>query len=88
MEHLSKKTMSNKQSSIEWLYNNIKSHFEHDGDLLEVVNMSFEQAKEMHKEEVMEFVYSAVRKIFDEDRQNPFNLEKYYNETFGGNNDN
>jgi hypothetical protein len=39
-----------KQSSIEWIYNNLKSHFEHDGDLLEAVKMSFEQAKAMHKE--------------------------------------
>ena len=41
-----------KQSSIEWLYNNLKSHFEHDGDLLEAVKMSFEQAKAMHEEEI------------------------------------
>ena len=41
-----------KQSSIEWIYNNLKSHFEHDGDLLEAVKMSFEQAKAMHKEEI------------------------------------
>jgi hypothetical protein len=27
-----------KQSSIEWIYNNLKKkHFEHDGDLLEAV---------------------------------------------------
>ena len=44
-----------KQSSIEWLYNNLKSHFEHDGDLLEAVQMSFEHAKAMHKEELLEF---------------------------------
>jgi hypothetical protein len=41
-----------KQSSIEWIYNNLKSHFEHDGDLLEAVKMSFEQAKAMHKDEI------------------------------------
>ena len=41
-------------TSIEWLFNNLKSHFEHDGDLLEVVKMSFEQAKEMHKIEIIE----------------------------------
>jgi len=35
------------QTAVEWLYSNLKSHFEHDGDLLEVVQFSFEQAKEM-----------------------------------------
>jgi hypothetical protein len=42
------------QSAVEWLYNNLKSHFEHDGDLLEVVQFSFEQAKEMEKEQKAE----------------------------------
>jgi hypothetical protein len=41
-----------KQTAVEWLYNNLKSHFEHDGDLLEIVQMSFEQAKEMEKEQI------------------------------------
>lgn len=41
-----------KQTAVEWLYNNLKSHFEHDGDLLEIVQMSFEQAKQMEKEQV------------------------------------
>ena len=39
------------QTAVEWLYNNLKSHFEHDGDLLEVVQFSFEQAKEMEKQQ-------------------------------------
>jgi hypothetical protein len=41
-----------KQTAVEWLYNNLKSHFEHDGDLLEVVQFSFEQAKAMEKEQI------------------------------------
>jgi hypothetical protein len=41
-----------KQTAVEWLYNNLKSHFEHDGDLLEIVQMSFEQAKAMEKEQI------------------------------------
>ena len=43
--------METTQTAVEWLYNNLKSHFEHDGDLLEVVQMSFEQAKQMEKEQ-------------------------------------
>jgi hypothetical protein len=41
-----------------------------------------DQAKAMEKDQIIEFVYDAVRKILDEDRQNPFNLEQYYNETY------
>jgi hypothetical protein len=41
-----------KQTAVEWLYKNLKSHFEHDGDLLEAVQMSYEQAKAMEKEEI------------------------------------
>jgi hypothetical protein len=42
-----------KQTAVEWLYNNLKSHFEHDGDLLECVQMSMQQAKEIEKEQIM-----------------------------------
>jgi hypothetical protein len=43
-----------KQTAVEWLYKNLKSHFKHDGDLLEVVQFSFEQAKEMEREQLNE----------------------------------
>lgn len=65
-----------KQSSIDWIYNNLKSHFEHDGDLLEAVNMSFEQAKEMHKNEI-ENAYISNSMIRTRSK-----AEEYYNETF------
>jgi hypothetical protein len=86
-----------KQSSIEWIYNNLKSHFEHDGDLLEAVKMSFEQAKEMHKEEIVD----AINKVSENNvkyanmiiaswsqiegelfMHNTKLAEQYYNETF------
>jgi hypothetical protein len=44
----------------------------------------FEKAKQMEREQTLDFTRNAVRKILDEDRQNPFNLEQYYNETYGG----
>ena len=72
------------KTAVEWLYNNLKSHFEHDGDLLEVVQMSFEQAKEMEKEQIIE--------AFDEGQEYEyqyhinsapkFDALTYYNETF------
>jgi hypothetical protein len=45
-------TNNKQQTAVEWLFLNLKSHFEHDGDLLEVVQMSYEQAKEMEKERI------------------------------------
>ena len=69
-----------KQSSIEWLYNNLKSHFEHDGDLLEAVKMSFEQAKEMHKEEMIEVFHAGM--YCGDESPNSGIAEEYYNERF------
>jgi hypothetical protein len=48
---MTRRFMKHKQTAVEWLYNNLKSHFEHNGDLLEVVQMSFEQAKAQEKEQ-------------------------------------
>ena len=67
-----------KQSSIDWLYNNLKSHFEHDGDLLEAVKMSFEQAKAMHKDEIENAYWDGGQWIPSSGSQ----CEEYYNETF------
>jgi hypothetical protein len=67
-----------KQSSIDWLYSNLKSHFEHDGDLLEAVKMSFEQAKAMHKEEIKNAYWDGGQWI----PLSGYQCEDYYNETF------
>ena len=53
--------------------------------MIENLSMDLEGFKEMEKEQTLDFTRNAVRKILDEDRQNPFNLEQYYNETYGGN---
>ena len=71
-----KNKLDMKQSAVEWLYNNLKSHFEHDGDLFEVVQFSFEKAKEIEKQQIIDAW---------EDGQNSFptiNAEKYYKEQF------
>ena len=66
-----------KQTAVDWLYNNLKSHFEHDGDLLECVQMSMQQAKEMER-----------ANIIDAYLTNPLEAKwknigtDYYNETF------
>ena len=55
--------------------------------MIENLSMDLEGFKEMEKEQTLDFTRNAVRKILDEDRQNPFNLEQYYNETYGGKNE-
>lgn len=72
-----------KQSSIEWIYNNLKSHFEHDGDLLEAVKMSFEQAKAMHKEEIIQSNRDGVDMCVGNGKF--ITGEQYYSETFNTN---
>ena len=72
------------QTAVEWLFNNLKSHFEHDGDLLEVVQMSFNQAKEIEKEQIMNAHIESGARLGDISIES---AEQYYNETFGGNNE-
>ena len=81
---LNDKRMSNetKQTAVDLLWflipESTQSFIEHQYG-------GYEQAKEMEKEQTLDFTRNAVRKILDEDRQNPFNLEQYYNKTYGGN---
>ena len=66
------------QTAIEWLFDNLKSHFEHDGDLLEVIQMSFNIAKEMEKEQIAD----AFNKGKDSDY---VHYEDWYNQTYNQN---
>lgn len=84
--------MKNKQTAVEWLVKELEEQKLIKLDKLSTIlfNKNFatryeliiEQAKAMEKEQILEFTRNAVRKILDEDRQNPFNLEQYYNETY------
>ena len=67
---------NNKQSSVEWLDRWFRDNPE---ATHEEGNAALEQAKAMHKEEIMEAHYAPQYGCFSKD---------YYNETFGGNNDN
>ena len=69
-------TMSNnKQSSIEWLEQELKK--------IPFVNVLevFEQAKAMHKTEHFNTWWHGISE------NEPITFEQYYNETFGGNNE-
>ena len=50
----------------------------------EIINL-LKDNLEKEKEQIIDFTRRAVRKILDEDRSNPFNLEKYYNQTYNQN---
>jgi len=68
-----------KHTAVDWLYNNLKSHFEHDGDLLECVQMSMQQAKEIEKEHIGRAYQQG---LIDGMTHSP---RDYYNETFNTN---
>ena len=73
--------MSNKkQSSIEWLYNKM---YEHRGN---ITIEEFEQAKAMHKEEI-EDAYGHGQNngyMYANQRAITISKENYFNQTFGG----
>jgi lipoate-protein ligase A len=80
---------TNKQTAVEWLIKSLEKH-EHDfekgftslDDYIINVKWVKDQSKVMEKDQIIDFTRKAVRKIFDEDRQTPFNLELYYEETY------
>ena len=75
-----------KQTALDWYWEKIKSHFEHDGDLLETASFTFAIAKEKEREQIIE--------AFDEGQEYEyqyhingapkFDSETYYNETYKG----
>ena len=82
--------MNNKQSSIEWLNDELASlNFDYLTGLIdnkeynERHKVIMEQAKTMHKEEVTEAFYVGSYEYNNFDS----NSTEYYNETFGGNNE-
>jgi hypothetical protein len=69
-----------KQTAVEWLQEPLENILTHEQQM-QVIGL-FQQAKAMEKAQIIDFTRKAVRKIFDEDRQTPFNLELYYEETY------
>jgi hypothetical protein len=79
-----------KQTAVEWLIESLeKLEYNVEKGIISlddyIINVKWvkDQAKVMENAQALDFARKAVRKIFDEDRQNPFNLEQYYNETYG-----
>ena len=78
--------MDNKQSSVEWLYNElfpkqIDGFSEREWG---IIDKAFEQAKAMHKSEI---VWAHGIKMKGVNNHKCVSGEQYYNETYGGNNE-
>lgn len=72
--------MENK-TAVDWLWDNMKSHFEHDGDLLEAVKMSFDIAKEKEKHQIIK-ARLGVGHSFRVSMGLVLEAEKYYDELY------
>jgi hypothetical protein len=73
-----------KQTAVEWFFNKMKSHFEHDGDLFETVCMTYAIAKAKEKEQLENAISNGISKSDMIDNRGYFNFDKWYNETYGG----
>ena len=69
---------NNKQSSIEWLMNQISDYLQEQYGIDYFDSKLLEQAKAMHKEEIVK----AWSNGYDEDDRATSSPLKYYNETY------
>lgn len=67
------------QTAVEWLFDNLKSHFEHDGDLFETVCMSYAIAKLKEKEQIIEAWIATDNEL------QRIAAEEYYNQRYNQN---
>ncbi len=72
--------METKQTAVEWFYDKIKSHFEHDGDLLETLIFTMSIAKKMEREQIED----AYGDGLNAHRVDFCNRNEYYQKTYGG----
>jgi len=78
-----KEMSNNKQSSVDFLWNQLAEILKFTVDTETALKLleAFEQAKEMHKEEIIDaYDYATMSRVYNDG-------EDYYNETFGGNNE-
>lgn len=75
--------MESKQTAVDWYFDKIKSHFEHDGDLYEVACMTYAIAKLKEKEMIADCQSAAISQADMTNNRGYFDCEKYYNETYG-----
>lgn len=73
-----------KQTAVEWYWDKIKSHFEHDGDLFETATFTFAIAKEKEKQQIID-AHGNKQKMNAGISTYKYTLtgEQYYKETYG-----
>jgi len=69
------------KTAVDWLFDKIKSHFEHDGDLLETLTFTIAIAKKKEKEQMIT-AWMDGEGYNDEDSQEE--AEHYYKLVYGG----
>jgi hypothetical protein len=72
---------NNKQSSVEWLIEQIQNNIHH---TIRIPSDTIEQAKAMHKSEI---IWAHGIKMKGVNNHKCVSGEQYYKETFGGNNE-
>jgi len=70
-----------KQTAVEWYFDKIKSHFEHDGDLFETSSFTYAIAKQKEKEHILEFA-KIVADHWGMTTVPIESIEKLYNKTY------
>lgn len=75
-----------KQTALDWYWDKIKSHFEHDGDLLETASFTFAIAKQKEREQTIKFAEAYEEYAYNKSTYNrytsPKPAEQYYNELY------
>jgi hypothetical protein len=74
-------------TAVEWYFEKIKSHFEHDGDLLETALFTYAIAKQKEKEQI-EDAYGHGQNngyMYANSKAITIRKDQYYNATFKGN---
>lgn len=74
-----------KQTAVDWYWEKIKSHFEHDGDLLETASFTFAVAK-LKEREQHSLTWDSAIKAHDERGHNHSrsfdDFDEYYDKTY------
>lgn len=72
-----------KQTALDWYWEKIKSHFEHDGDLFETASFTFAIAKQKEREQIIDARVNAPITTGDV-MLDVEEATEYYNETYKG----
>lgn len=73
-----------KQTAVEWYWEKIKSHFEHDGDLLETATFTLAIAKKKEREQIEDAYIECWMMDGGNGNLKLQEANEYYNETYGG----